>query len=87
MPHNNDMMNQELTLYYFDSCPFCIKVVQFLNKNNIQLNMKNTIQDASAKSELLNIGGKSQVPCLIMNGTAMYESDDIIEWLKHHYNV
>lgn len=81
------MMNQELTLYYFDSCPFCIKVVQFLNKNNIQLNMKNTIQDASAKSELLNIGGKSQVPCLIMNGTAMYESDDIIEWLKHHYNV
>lgn len=80
-------MNQELTLYYFDSCPFCIKVVQFLNKNNIQLNMKNTIQDASAKSELLNIGGKSQVPCLIMNGTAMYESDDIIEWLKHHYNV
>ena len=87
MSHNIITMNKELTLYYFDSCPFCIKVIQFLDKHQIQLKMKNTIRDATAKSELLEIGGKTQVPCLVINGKAMYESDDIIQWLKNHFNL
>jgi len=32
--------------------------------------------------ELISVGGKQQVPCLVIDGKAMYESDDIIEWMK-----
>lgn len=34
---------------------------------------------------LLKLGGKAQVPFLddIENGTSMYESDDIIEYVKN----
>jgi len=31
---------------------------------------------------LSSLGGKAQVPCLIINGVPLYESDDIITWFK-----
>ena len=41
--------------------------------------------DSNATTELIQIGGKTQVPCLIIDGQALYESDDIIDWLKKNY--
>ena len=32
--------------------------------------------------ELVRVGGKMQVPCLFIDGNPMYESLDIIQWLK-----
>ena len=76
------MDTKNLILYYFDGCPFCAKVMSFLKKNNISVPMKNTHKEAGAQEELIRIGGKSQVPCLVINGKALYESDDIIEWFR-----
>jgi len=45
--------------------------------------MKNIHEDTGAKEELIRIGGKGQVPCLVIDGKALYESDDIIEWFKN----
>jgi glutaredoxin len=72
---------QKLTLYYFNGCPYCAKVINFLKKNNITIPMKNIHEEVGAQEELIRIGGKSQVPCLVIDGQALYESDDIIEWL------
>ena len=47
--------------------------------------MKNTRENPAFLEELVKIGGKSQVPCLVIDGRALYESDDIIEWLKENY--
>jgi len=44
--------------------------------------MKNITEDPKAKEELLHLGGKVQVPCLFIDGTPLYESDDIIDYLK-----
>lgn len=77
----------ELTLYYLPECPFCNKVLSFLEEQQISINKKNIQEDAAIKQELLNIGGKTQVPCLIINGKALYESSDIVEWLKKHLNI
>ncbi|MDR2716000.1 MAG: glutathione S-transferase N-terminal domain-containing protein, partial [Coriobacteriaceae bacterium] len=30
---------------------------------------------------LIKIGGKKQIPCLVIEGKALYESDDIIAYL------
>ena len=53
-------------------------------QKGITIPMKNT-WDKSNREELITIGGMSQVPCLVIDGKAMYESDDIIAWLGKNY--
>lgn len=62
-----------------------MKVRRYLEQNNIKITMKNTMTDANAREELLRIGGKTQVPCLLIDGQPLYESDDIIRWFQENY--
>lgn len=72
-----------LTLYHFESCPFCRRVRDFLATNHIELPLKDTLLDTAARQELLKLGGKTQVPALRMaDDTILYESNDIIQWLR-----
>ena len=41
-------------------------------------------RDPAARERLVRVGGKAQVPCLFIDGTPMYESDDIIAHLRRH---
>ena len=70
-----------LTLYYKKSCPYCQKVLRFMEDANINLDIRDTLQPGN-QNDLVKIGGKKQVPCLIVEGKAMYESEDIISYLK-----
>lgn len=73
----------ELKLYKKDSCPFCQKVMKFMEKNGIDnIEMKDIIKDPTNKEFLIENGGMNQVPCLFIDGKAMYESDDIIQYFK-----
>jgi glutathione S-transferase len=71
-----------LTLYYKPQCPYCQKVLNFLKINPIELFLKNTSEDHVAKADLLRIGGKAQVPCLMIKDVPLYESEDIIKYLQ-----
>lgn len=75
----------KLTLYHFQGCPYCKRVRDFLAQEKIDVPMKDTHADAGAREELIKIGGKPQVPCLVIDGKALYESLDIIEWFKKNY--
>ena len=68
-------------LYVKPECPYCMKVDRFLQKEGIQLEHRSVAEGANA-DDLRAIGGKVQSPCLIVDGKAMYESDDIIAYLK-----
>lgn len=35
-------------------------------------------------NELVRIGGKRQIPCLVIDGEALYESKEIMNWLQEH---
>lgn len=70
-----------LVLYINPDCPYCKKVTNYLKSQNRSIPTKNT-QDRGVRSELIAIGGKGQVPCLVINGKALYESDAIIDWLR-----
>lgn len=72
-----------LTLYVNPRCPYCVKVTSYLKEQGRTIPTKST-QDPGVREELISIGGKGQVPCLVINGKAMYESDAIIDWLKNH---
>ena len=60
------------------------KVLEFAEKNGIEFELHN-IADAAVAEELIKRGGKRQVPYLVdvKNATEMYESDDIIEYLRN----
>ncbi|MEM7127872.1 MAG: glutaredoxin family protein [Chloroflexota bacterium] len=76
------MNANSLTLYKSDYCPFCVKVLRFLDANNIELPMKDTIMDPAVRQELIELGGKGQVPALKIGDEIMYESNDIINWVR-----
>jgi len=71
----------DLVLYHSPSCPFCQKVVKFMTKHDIKLKMVDRDWSGENRQALIDLGGKPQVPCLGIDGKAMYESDDIIDWL------
>lgn len=75
----------QLTLYHFMGCPYCQRVRDFLSKEGISVPMKDTHENPLWRDELIKIGGKSQVPCLVIEAQALYESSDIIEWFKKNY--
>lgn len=70
-----------LVLYKKDTCPFCFKVMRFANERGIDLEMRDVSDDPEALRELLETGGKRQVPCLFIDGSPLYESDDIVSYL------
>ncbi len=74
-----------LTLYHSMSCPYCAKVRDYLSQQGINIPMKDIHALAGAREELITIGGKGQVPCLGIDGKALYESLDILEWFKTNY--
>jgi glutaredoxin 3 len=74
-----------LTLYHFYGCPYCHRVREFMAKEHMDVPAKDIHADPAARQELIKIGGKPQVPCLVIDGKALYESLDIIDWLKKNY--
>jgi glutaredoxin len=74
----------KLTLYHFDGCPYCHRVREYLRQEGITVPMKDIRQNPTDKQELTKIGGKAQVPCLVIDGKPLYESMDIIEWFKQN---
>ncbi len=57
------------------------------DKFSVSLDLRDIDEDDSARAELLERGGMVQVPYLIDDerGEAMYESSDIIDYLRTHY--
>ena len=72
----------QLTLYHFAGCPYCQRVRDHLKSAAITVPMKDIRQNPVWHDELIKIGGKPQVPCLVIGDQALYESSDIIEWFK-----
>jgi glutaredoxin 3 len=72
------------TLYYKPTCPFCQRVLQMAENFNVTLELKDVSEDEAALAELLEKGGKQQVPFLVdqERNVAMYESSDIIDHLR-----
>jgi len=71
-----------LTLYKFDGCYFCDRVLAVIEELELELSYRDTMSEPGARDELIRIGGKAQVPCLLINGDPLYESADIVAFLR-----
>lgn len=76
---------EKFTLYVGTFCPYCRRVEKFIEDNDIKsIEIIDVDKNSEAKEKLIEIGGKKQVPCLIIDGKALYESLDIINYLKEN---
>lgn len=79
----------DFELYFKPDCPYCLKVLNFFRDNDIIKFPSYNIEDVSTgyenQDKLAKAGGKVQVPCMVIDGFAMYESDDIIAYAKENF--
>ena len=78
------MHSTKLNLFYYDECFFCQKVLREIKKLNIKVSFNNIYEDQNNLHMLLEKTGRKTTPCLFINGEPMFESDDIIEWLREN---
>jgi glutathione S-transferase len=77
---------EDLALYYLPTCPYSLKVLHFMERNGIVVDLKSTVESENLET-LLEVGKMNQVPCLFIDGKALYESDDIISYLAERFGV
>ena len=75
----------KLELFKFDSCPYCQRVFRYLEESGrTDVELLDINRSEENNRRLIEVGGKRQVPCLFIDGAPLYESLDIIDWLKAH---
>lgn len=78
----SDEKARSLELFYRPTCPFCQKVLRWMENHHVEnVTLFDISGDTAAEERLVAVGGKRQVPCLFVDGVPMYESDDIISYL------
>jgi glutaredoxin 2 len=74
------------SLYYYDSCPFCARVLRALKGFKVDVELRDILTDSKHRSALQKATGRTTVPCLrIETGTDskwMFESMDIMRFLQ-----
>lgn len=86
-----DQECQNLALYQFKSCPFCMKVRKEISRLSLNIELRDAQHDPEHREALLQGGGKIQTPCLKItdeqgNSQWMYESGDIIQYLQQRFS-
>ncbi len=85
-----DQQTGNLTLYQYNSCPFCVKVRRAMKRRSLNIDTRDVKRSDTAREELLAGGGRLMVPCLRIEDEGegvrwMYESSDIIGYLEGRF--
>lgn len=73
-----------------EHCPYCAKVRRVMEELDLDFICRNMPKGSPKRELLRRLGGKEMVPFLVdtsdkSNPVMMYESDDIIDYLKEKY--
>lgn len=75
-----------MQIYVKEGCPYCKKVETATAAMGLVEGSDYELVDAApgtpGRDTVLKVGGKAMVPFLIDGETSMYESDDIVAYLK-----
>ena len=88
-PQEQDAVDEKtnnLMLYEMLACPFCVKVRREIKRLGLNIQKRDVKRNQEDMADLLNGGGKFQVPCLRIETDQqtswLYESDDIVNYLR-----
>jgi glutaredoxin-like YruB-family protein len=62
------MMNKKVTVYSTPSCPYCIRLKQFLKDNNIEFEDIDVSANPEAGQKMVDKSGQMGVPVLDIEG-------------------
>ena len=87
-----DKQTENMALYHFQMCPFCVKTRRQVHRLGLNIENRDARYDEKWNQELINEGGKYQVPCLKItkdDGSVewMYESTDINQYLEEKFST
>ncbi|MBJ6127642.1 glutaredoxin family protein [Microvirga splendida] len=73
----------KLELIHKWACPYSARVRDFIDERGLQdrIAFLEINETEGAKDRLAQLTGKTQVPCLVVDGEPILESRDIIQWL------
>ena len=85
-----DQQCKSLTLYQYQTCPFCIKVRQEMSRLSLNIQRIDAQHDGPDRQALLKGGGQTKVPCLKITDKAgktqwLYDSEKIIAYLRGRF--
>ncbi|MHB1084793.1 MAG: glutaredoxin family protein [Thiobacillus sp.] len=85
-----DARTQQLVLYHFPTCPFCLKTRRVIKRLSLNIELRNARNEGPDRAALIAGGGKPQVPCLLITEdggkqTWLYESDAINAYLNREF--
>ncbi|VAW55703.1 Glutaredoxin [hydrothermal vent metagenome] len=81
-----------MVLYQFNQCPFCVKTRRQIHRLALNIEKRDARNNEKWNQELINDGGKYQVPCLKIIETDgsvewMYESTVINQYLEENFSI
>ena len=87
-----DTKTKNMALYQFQQCPFCVKTRRQIHRLALNIETRDARNDPNWNQELINDGGKYQVPCLKItadDGSVewLYESTEINQMLDKRFAV
>lgn len=74
--------DRELVLYKYDACGYCQRVLRVSRDLEMSIEMRDTLLNPAHRAELAERTGRTQVPCLFIDGEPLFESADIVAWLQ-----
>ena len=77
-----DLQTESLVLYQFKQCPFCVKTRRTMRRLALDIEKRDARYDPTWNQELINDGGKYQVPCLKITA-----ADGAVEWLYESSHI
>lgn len=84
-----DAQTKNMALYQYVACPFCVKTRRAIKRLGLNIELRDAKNNPEYRLELEQQGGKQQVPCLRIDEpegvTWMYESSDILAYLKQRF--
>jgi glutaredoxin len=80
--------SMKIELYYRTDCPYSKRVRDFISANHLnKIKYHDIEKEHASMDKLMAMTDDEQVPCLVVDGKPILESQAIIEWLDQNSEV
>jgi len=87
-----DQQCENLVLYHYKTCPFCMKVRQEIRRLSLKIEHLDAQQEGKNRADLVRDGGRAKVPCLKITDQAgdhqwLFDSEEIMKYLRGRFAI
>lgn len=79
------MNDEEIIIYTWSTCPYCINAKRLLRENNMKYTEKEVVQNKKYLQEMKKKTGKTSVPQIFINGKHIGGFSHLQTYLENNY--